>query len=120
LLVNEVGKGLIARNITTGEAISFFDRLPPAQRPIYHRFGHSLSPDGSRLAMKSDSGLGLDIWDLPSNRLLYSLPDENGAVYWLAWSADARQLAVACSNGDIAIWRLDEMARYLAQLDSQP
>ncbi len=75
-----------------------------------------LSPDGTRLALSSTSRRGVDIWDAKARQLLYSLPDQSGAVYWLAWSPDSQRLAVSRSDGDIAIWILPEIERVLARL----
>ena len=58
----------------------------------------------------------MDLWDLQTGRLLYSLPDEEGTLWWLAWSPDSQRLAVSRSNGDIAIWNLKEVERVLAKL----
>ena len=44
------------------------------------------------------------------------LPDQEGTVWWLAWSPDSQRLAVSRSNGDIAIWNLKEVERVLAKL----
>jgi WD40 repeat protein len=79
-----------------------------------------LDPGGTKLAMASASGLGVDLWELHSGKLLYSLPDENGTVYWLAWSPDSRRLAIARSNGEVSIWNLTEVERTLVQLGLSP
>jgi len=51
---------------------------------------------------------------------LYSLPDDNGSVWWLAWSADSGKLAVSRSNGEISVWKLPEIERVLAGLGLNP
>ena len=79
-----------------------------------------LSPDGSRLAVSSESERGVDIWDYKSGTRLYSLPDEPGTVYWLAWSADSRRLAISRDNGKIALWNLDTVGQILAKLGLNP
>ncbi len=75
-----------------------------------------LSPDGTKLALGSPSNLGVEVWDPLAGRMLYSLPDQNGTVYWVAWSPDSRRLAISRSNGDIAIWNLPEVERVLTEL----
>jgi WD40 repeat protein len=80
----------------------------------------SLSQDGSRVAFTSARRLGVGIWDFKAGRRLYSLPDEPGTVYWLAWSPDSRRLAIARDNGNIAIWNLDSVAQTLAGLGLNP
>jgi hypothetical protein len=47
---------------------------------------------------------------------LYSLPDEDGTIYWLAWSADSRRVAIARDNGNIAVWNLNTVDQILARL----
>ncbi len=79
-----------------------------------------LSPDGCRLAIISDSGLGVDIWNPKTGALVYSLPAERGSVFWLAWSPDSRRLAIARDNGSIAIWNLDTVGEILMQLGLSP
>jgi WD40 repeat protein len=78
--------------------------------------GGTLSPDGAKYASGRASALGVDLWDLQTGRLLYSLPDEEGTLWWLAWSPDNQRLAVSRSNGDIAIWNLKEVELVLAKL----
>jgi WD40 repeat protein len=75
-----------------------------------------MSPDGSKYARARASALGVDLWDLKTGRLLYSLPDQEGTLWRLAWSPDSRRLALARSNGDIPIWNLIEVERVLAKL----
>ena len=49
-------------------------------------------------------------------RQVYSLPEEQGTVWWLAWSPDGRRLAISRANGDISIWNLEEIDSVLARL----
>jgi len=57
---------------------------------------------------------------LPSGRVLYSLPESTGSVWWLAWSPDGMRLAVSRSNGEIAIWNLPEVESVLNRLGRAP
>jgi WD40 repeat protein len=67
--------------------------------------------------MASHSGLGVDLRDPATGKSLYTLPEEPGAVWFLAWSPDSQRLAVSRANGDISIWNLKEVEAQLAQLD---
>src|SRR5262249_53763177 len=76
-----------------------------------------LSPDGKILAMVSPSSLGVDLWAADSGRLIFSLPEQNGApVSTLAWAPDSQRLAVGRANGNIAIWNLPDIIRILNKL----
>ena len=81
---------------------------------------HKLSPDGTKLAMGSRSNLGVDLWDCKNGCLLYSMPEQEGGVYYFAWSPDGRRLAVSRSNGDIDIWNIAEIEGVLAGLKLWP
>ncbi len=75
-----------------------------------------LSPDGSKVAIISESQTGLDIQVYKTGTRLCSLRDEPGTRYWLAWSADNRRVAMARDNGGIALWDLDAVGQILAKL----
>jgi WD40 repeat protein len=62
----------------------------------------------------------VDLWEVKTGRLLYSLPEQNGTVWWQAWSPDSRHLAISRSTGEIAIWNLPEIERVLARLGLSP
>jgi WD40 repeat protein len=80
------------------------------------------SPDASKvaLAITPPSGGAVSILDSKTGDLLYSLPAETGAIYWLAWNPDSRRIAVARDNGKIAIWDLEEVKQILAKLGLNP
>jgi WD40 repeat protein/predicted Ser/Thr protein kinase len=79
-----------------------------------------VSPDGSKVAVANHNGLGVNIYDLASGRRLYSLPDEPGAIWWLAWDPDNRRLAVSRGNGDISLWNLTEVESVVKQAGLAP
>jgi WD40 repeat protein len=60
--------------------------------------------------------LGVDLRDPATGKLLYALPDEPSAIWWLAWSPDSQRLAVSRANGEIAVWNLREIETQLGQL----
>jgi WD40 repeat protein/predicted Ser/Thr protein kinase len=80
----------------------------------------ALSPDGSKAAVANHNGLGVNIYDLTSGRRLYSLPQEPGPVWWLAWHPDGRHLAVSRSSGDISLWNLSAVEAVLAEVGLAP
>jgi len=79
-----------------------------------------VSPDGSKVAVANHNGLGVNIYDLASGRRLYSLPDEMGSIWWLAWHPDNRRLAMSRSNGDISLWNLTAVEAVLAEAGLAP
>ena len=79
-----------------------------------------VSPDGSKVAVVNHNGLGINIYDLVSGRRLYSLPDETGSIWWLAWDPDNHRLAVSRSDGDISLWNLTAVESVLRQAGLAP
>ena len=79
-----------------------------------------ISPDGSKVAVANYNGRGVNIHDLASGRRLYSLPEDPGSVWWLAWHPDGRQLAVARGDGDISLWNLTEVEAVLVEVGLAP
>jgi serine/threonine protein kinase/WD40 repeat protein len=121
LLLRSFRKQVVTMDVATGTKISSFS-------PIDSQRGHAspggpslcLSPDDTKIAMNSPTALGVNIWDAKTMSLLYSLPDQNGTIYWVAWSPDSRRLAVSRSNGEIAIWNLKEIQQVLAKIGLNP
>jgi serine/threonine protein kinase/WD40 repeat protein len=118
LMINRE-RELLTLDIATGKQVSSFPTIDPKQKE-WSFPNLTLGPDGSKLALSSPSGLGVDIWDPRGRRLLYSLPEQPGIVLWLAWSPDGQRLGIARSNGDISIWGLREVERILAQQNLSP
>ena len=130
LLSTDADRAVVTLELSTGKEVSRFvtEELSPeelvdakyAKRSGGNVPGICLSPDGTKLAVSLVSRPGVDIWDPRTGRRLYSLPDDNGSVWWLAWSADSDKLAVSRSNGDISVWKLPEVERALAGLGLKP
>jgi len=108
---------IVTLELPSGKEISSFQARNPSQEISA---GLCLSPDGAKLAVTSESQRGVDIWDFKTGTRLYSLPDEPGTVYWLAWSPDSRRLAIARDNGNIAIWNLATVSQILTRLGLNP
>ena len=118
---------VVTLELITGKEVSRFETegLSPEELLDAKRSGDvpsfCLSPDGTKLAVCTVSRCsGVDIWDPRTGRRLYSLPDDNGSVWWLAWSEDSGKLAVSRSNGEISFWKLPEIERVLADLGLNP
>jgi WD40 repeat protein len=101
---------------TTRAIVRRFPTLSPGQMPSTYLGNVRVSPDESKLAMVSLTGLGVDVWEVAAGRLLYSLPDHPGSIWWLAWSPDSRRVAVSRANGAIAIWDTSSVEAQLAEL----
>jgi WD40 repeat protein len=129
LLSTDIHRAIVTSELSTGKEVSRFvtEELSPEELVDAKQAkgagdvpGLSLSPDGTKLAVSLVSRPGVDIWDPRTGRRLYSLPEENGAVWWMAWSADSAELAVSRSNGDISVWKLPEIEKVLAALGLKP
>ena len=119
LLTLNRSREVVTLDVATGNRVSSF---PTSEAKNAQAFDYMLclSPDGSKLAISSESERGLDIWDIKTGTRLYSLPEEAGTVYWLAWSPDSRRVAIARDNGKIAIWDLNTVGQILAKLGLNP
>jgi WD40 repeat protein len=102
-------------NPSTGQLIREFPNLEPGQTARWYIGNMRVSPDESKLAMVTHSGLGVAIRDVATGKLLYTLPEESGSIWWLAWSPDSQHLAVTRPNGEIGIWNLKEVETQLSQ-----
>ena len=67
----------------------------------------AFSPDGSRLATSDDAGA--EAWDVPSARLLFSLPHTN-TVFLVLYSLDGKQLVTFGADSLVKIWAADNGA----------
>ena len=119
LFVVDTNRSVVTFDLATGKSVASFPTVVPTQA-WSRTMKLCLSPDGTRLAMSSPSARGVDLWESYTGRLLYALPEQIGTILRLAWSPDGQRLAVARSNGDIAIWNLPEIERVLAGLGLSP
>jgi WD40 repeat protein/tRNA A-37 threonylcarbamoyl transferase component Bud32 len=87
------------------------ERALPSGPPVYHV---ALDPSGCRAAASSPAQ-GVLIYDMIAAETLLALPSEGADVWGLAWSPDARRLAVGLSDGGVAIWDLEQVRASLMQ-----
>lgn len=66
----------------------------------------AISPDGARLAVAGESGVGL--YAAGDGQFARELPCPDGPVSCLAFSPDGRILSAACGEGTIRLWTLPE------------
>ncbi len=105
---------------STGRMIREYPTSDPVKVTQWEDVNVRISPDESRLAMGTLSGRGVELRDPATGKLLYTLLEETGVIWWLAWSPDSQRLAVSRANGEIAIWNLKEVEAQLAQLEVKP
>jgi len=116
VFLNEA-RSVVTVDVASGKQSASFSAIEAGQRQLWGgEYCLSLSPDGAKLALTSPSSLEVDLWDARTGRRLYTLPGQQGTVWWLAWSPDSRRLAVARSNSDIDVWNLNEVEHVLARL----
>jgi WD40 repeat protein len=95
--------------LTNERAIEFWDpetskvtrripTLPPGEDATTFLANLTISANERMFALSSRSGLGVDIWDLETGTLRYSLPEEPGSIWWVTWSPDNQHIAVSRSN----------------------
>jgi WD40 repeat protein len=122
ILVVDANRFIVTYDVQSGQKLTSFPTLKTDDTSTWSVAAliHKLSPDGTKLAMGSRSALGVDLWDCKNQYLLYSLPEQEGMIFYFAWSPDGRRLAVSRSNGDIDIWSIAEIERVLADLKLWP
>jgi serine/threonine protein kinase/WD40 repeat protein len=80
-----------------------------------------VSPEGS-LAVLHTVASQVELWSVDTGRRLFALPPERTAIWCLAWNPAGSQLAVALSDGGLAIWNLPAIRAQLreAGFDGDP
>ena len=121
MLVVDTNHVVVAYHVQSGQKKVFFPTLDADYTGQPNRnIKHKPCPSGVELAVTSPSLHGVDLFDCKNGRLLYSLPEQEGSIYYFAWSPDGRRLAVSRSNGAIDIWNLAEIERVLSGLGLAP
>ncbi|MCF7973851.1 MAG: hypothetical protein K9N55_08555 [Phycisphaerae bacterium] len=124
ILVVDANLCIVTYDVQSGNKLASFSTLKkgtvrqPGEYPTYTI--HKLDPHGTKMALTSFSTLGVNLWDVKNGKLLYSLPEQEGLVYYFAWSPDGRRLAVSRSDGDITIWNIAKIEGVLADLELAP
>ncbi len=119
--VVDVNRFIVTYDVQSGKKRTSFGTIKPDETGLWSWIiMHKLAPNGTTLAMTSHSGLGVDLWDLKTGRLLYALPEQDGITYYFAWSPNGRRLAIARSNGIIEIWNIAEINHVLTTLKLTP
>jgi WD40 repeat protein len=114
-LITLAGKGeVVTVDTKSGSRISSFRLFDPELESEGYR-QLLLSPDGSMLAVTTATRRGMEVRDPQTGKLFYQLPDETALVSSLAWSPDSPRLAIARSNGNVAIWSFETVKQILAQ-----
>ncbi len=86
-------------DFASGEELFSFDE-PAHTKPIR---SVSFSPDGTRLASAGEDGV-LQVWNVTSRRLDYSIDEHPQAIHVVAWSADGKMLASAGEDTGVWVW----------------
>jgi WD40 repeat protein len=81
------------RIITNFQAVEGFNPMQPL----------AVSPDGQRLATGGPEG-AIRLWDIASQRLLATSPEEVRSPFCMAFSPDGRLLAFADTFGPVYLW----------------
>jgi WD40 repeat protein/tRNA A-37 threonylcarbamoyl transferase component Bud32 len=103
-------------DVTSGEVVRGIPLLSADEHPTTYIANLRLNSDGRRFAIASHDGRRVHIYDAASGRRLYSLPNDEAVVWWLAWHPDGKKLAVARGNGDISLWDLSKVEATLAEV----
>jgi WD40 repeat protein/serine/threonine protein kinase/tetratricopeptide (TPR) repeat protein len=74
----------------------------------------AVSADGRWVAV-GGAGQNVTIADLVSGQEVVALPAEGSDVWSLAWAPDGTKLALGLSDGDVAIWDLEQVRARLAE-----
>jgi serine/threonine protein kinase/WD40 repeat protein len=84
-------------------------------------FHIAVSPDGRWLAAEATPS-SVAIADLERGEIVYTFREERSPIWSLAWSPDARRLAVGLSDGGLVLWDLTRVRTLLAEagIDAPP
>ncbi|HEX5220379.1 MAG TPA: WD40 repeat domain-containing serine/threonine protein kinase [Verrucomicrobiae bacterium] len=101
-------------DLNTKQIVRKLPLLQPGEKGSSSVFNLRFSADGARFATVSHDGRRVAVFDTGSGRRLYLLPAGDGAISWIAWHPDGKQLAVARDDGDLSLWDLPAVEKALA------
>ena len=82
----------------------------------FGRAGHqAASPNGRWLATEADPST-VTLWNCQTGSQVFSLPQESGPIWSLAWSPDGERLAVGLSDGGLEIWNVTRIQAELTRI----
>jgi len=84
------------------------------QPGAFEGFHIAVSPDGRWLAAEATPS-SVAVVDLDRGEVIFTFRDERSPIWSLAWSPDARRLAVGLSDGGLVIWDLERVRALLAE-----
>jgi eukaryotic-like serine/threonine-protein kinase len=79
----------------------------------------AVSPDGRWLAAEATPS-SVSVVDLERGEVAFTFREERSPIWSLAWSRNARRLAVGLSDGGLVVWDLDEVRARLAAIGLAP
>ncbi len=80
----------------------------------FEGFHIAVSPDGRWLAAEATPS-SVAIVDLERGEIVFTFREERSPIWSLAWSPDARRLAVGLSDGGLVVWDFERVRALLAE-----
>ncbi len=101
-------------DLNTKQIVRKLPLLQPGEKSASRVSNVRFSADGARFAAASHEGRRVAVFDTASGRRLYLLPAGDGAISWIAWHPNGKQLVVARDDGDLSLWDLSAVEKALA------
>ncbi len=89
------------------------------QPGTFEGFHIAVSPDGRWLAAEATPS-SVAIVDLDLGEVVFTFREEKSPIWSLAWSPDARRLAVGLSDGGLVLWDLEQVRADWRRPESMP
>jgi serine/threonine protein kinase/WD40 repeat protein len=101
--------------VTAHHTLGVLDWHTATVRDTGHKVFHvALTADGRR-AVAASPDHEVTVYELPSGREVLKLPAESSDIWDLTWNPDGTRVAVALSDGCVAIWDLEQVGARLAE-----